>query len=82
MGLFLQILSGVLIVAMIIRIAFSWIGTDPNNPLYQIVHEITEHILGPIRSVMPRMGMFDLSPMIAMFLLFILLNIASELRSA
>jgi YggT family protein len=44
-----------------------------------VIHEITEPILGPIRSIMPKLGMFDLSPMIAMFLLFIMLRIAMSL---
>ena len=48
---------------------------DQDNPLYKIVHEITEPILAPIRQLVPRFGMFDLSPMIASFLLFILLRV-------
>ncbi len=49
---------------------------NPENPLYGVVHEITEPILAPIRRFMPRMGMIDLSPMVAGFLLFIILRAA------
>jgi YggT family protein len=61
-------------IAILLRIVFSWISFDPNNPLYVIVHEITEPILSPIRQFMPRLGMFDLSPMVASILLSIILR--------
>jgi YggT family protein len=78
-GFFIQVLCIVLIIAIWIRIIFSWTGMDPANPIYQIVHEITEPILGPIRSLMPRLAL-DLSPMIASFILFILINVGQRLR--
>ena len=64
-----------LLIAVILRVVFSWITIDQENPLYRIVHEITEPILAPIRQVVPRFGMLDLTPMIASFLLLILLRI-------
>ena len=81
LGLFIQVLAYVLIIAIFIRIIFSWTGFDPGNPIYQVVNEITEPILGPIRSVMPRLGMFDLSPMAAMFLLIILARLGAQLSA-
>ncbi len=65
-----------LLIAIFLRIIFSWIGMDPDNPIYGVVHEITEPILAPIRQFMPRTGMIDLSPMVAGFLLFIILRAA------
>lgn len=79
LGFFIQVLGIVLIIAIWIRIIFSWTGFDPSNPIYQIVHEITEPVLAPIRSVMPRLAL-DLSPMIASFILFILINVGQQLR--
>ena len=52
-----------------IRVVLSWIGYNPDNPFHSVIHEITEPILAPIRQIMPRIGMFDLSPMIALFVL-------------
>jgi YggT family protein len=72
----------VLLIAIFIRIIFSWTGFDPSNPIYAIIHEVTEPILGPIRSLMPRIGMFDLSPMIASFLLLFLAQLGSRLASS
>ena len=61
-----------MLVAIFLRVIFSWIGFDPDNPIYGFVHEVTEPILAPIRRLMPRMGMIDLSPMVAGFLLYII----------
>jgi YggT family protein len=82
LGFFIQVLAYVLLVAVIIRIIFSWTGFDPSNPIYGVVFEITEPILAPIRSVMPRLGMFDLSPMAASFLLIILAQLGQQLQAA
>jgi YggT family protein len=59
-------------------VILSWTGIDPGNPLYVIVHEITEPILAPIRNFMPRIGMIDLSPMVATFLLFLIAQAAQR----
>ena len=67
---------GALLVAIFLRVIFSWLGFNPENPIYGVVHEVTEPILAPIRRFMPRTGMIDLSPMIAFFLLFIILRAA------
>ncbi len=63
--MFVTILAYVLLIAILIRVIFSWISVDPSNPLYAVLHEITEPILAPIRQFMPRMGMIDLSPLVA-----------------
>lgn len=70
-----------MLVCIFIRIIFSWSGFDPANPIYGVIHEITEPILQPIRNFIPRMGMFDLSPMIASFILFFLLQLGLRLAS-
>lgn len=51
---------------------------NPENPVYVVLHEITEPILAPIRNIMPRMGMIDLSPMVASFLLIFLAQAAGR----
>jgi YggT family protein len=56
-------------VSIFIRVIVSWIGLEPGNPVVIFIHDITEPILAPIRQFMPRMGMLDLSPMIAIIVL-------------
>lgn len=66
-------------IAIFIRVIFSWISFDPGNPLYVVIHDITEPILAPIRQIMPRIGMIDLSPMAASFLLLLIAQAAGKL---
>ena len=80
-GLVIEILAYVLLIAIFIRIIFSWTGFDPSSPIYRAIFEVTEPILGPLRSILPRAGMFDLSPMIASFLLIFLAQLGSSLRT-
>ena len=62
---FLAILLNILWVAILVRVILSWFPVDPSNPIIRIVWEITEPILAPFRRVIPRIGMFDLSPLAA-----------------
>jgi YggT family protein len=68
-----------LLVAIVIRIVFSYISINPENPIYTVIHEITEPILAPIRQFIPRIGMFDLSPMVATFILILIIRAAMTL---
>jgi YggT family protein len=81
LGLFIEILSIFLLVAIILRIVFSWTGFDQRSPIYSAILEVTEPILAPIRSVLPRTGMLDLSPMVATFILFIMIGVGKTLAS-
>jgi YggT family protein len=81
LGKFIEILGYILIAALFIRIIFSFTKTDPRNPIYSVIHDITEPILAPIRSILPRTGMMDFSPMIAMFILFFLINLGGRLAA-
>jgi YggT family protein len=81
LGQFIEILSYILIAAIFIRIIFSFTRPDPRNQIYAVILQITEPILAPIRSILPRTGMLDFSPMIAMFLLFFLANLGARLAS-
>ena len=67
---FVQILGQVLWIALLARVVLSWVSLSPTNPFVVIVYQITEPILAPIRRVLPRMGMMDLSPMVALILIF------------
>ena len=69
---FIEILSGVLYVALIGRVVLSWLNLSQSNPLYPlgiILYQITEPILAPLRRLLPSFGMLDLSPMVAIILI-------------
>lgn len=61
----------VLTIAIVARALITWVPNliNPRGPIAEFLYTITEPILAPIRSVMPRMGMFDFTPMIAIILL-------------
>lgn len=58
-----------MVVAIIARALLSWFNMDPRGPLIQALNQITEPVLEPIRRIMPRLGMIDLSPLVAILLL-------------
>ncbi len=48
----------------------SWFpNLNPRNPLVEFVVTVTEPILAPLRAIIPRMGMMDITPIIAILLL-------------
>ena len=79
---FVDVLATVLYIAMIGRVIMSWINIGPSNPLYpiaQIVYQVTEPVLAPLRRVLPRVGMLDFSPMVALLLIFFIRSVARGL---
>ena len=69
---FFQLLFQILWIAIFARIILSWVDPGGQMRISQILYEITVPILAPIRRILPNMGMFDLSPMVAIILLDLL----------
>lgn len=74
MGLtqFIAYLLEVLAWLIIARALVSWFPSARNNPIVQVLFQITDPIMVPIQKVMPRMGMFDFSPLVAVIVLMLL----------
>jgi len=51
------------------RVIMSWVSPRGDDQISRVLIQITEPLIAPIRRVIPRFGMFDLSPMIALLLL-------------
>ena len=66
---YVNLLVTALSVAIFGRVIMSWVSPTGKDPISTILIQITEPILRPIRQVMPRTGMFDLAPMIALLVL-------------
>lgn len=66
-GLFLKLYFW----GILIMVISSWIAPQSNNPALELLHQIIEPVMKPIRKVMPDMGGLDLSPIIA----FLLINV-------
>ncbi len=54
--------------ALIVMIILSWVAPQANHPGAELVFQVTEPVMAPVRRVMPELGGLDLSP-IAVFLL-------------
>ena len=76
---FIHVLFTVLTMAIFARVLLSWFPIRPDNPLVVVLMEITDPILKPLRRVVPSLGMLDITPIVALFLLQI---IEQVLRSA
>lgn len=75
---FINTLSQVLYVAIILRALLSFFPIRPGNPFFPLVlilHQITEPILAPLRRVIPAMGMFDVSPIVALILIQVITSV-------
>lgn len=68
----INILLTILYWLIIIRAIISWVNPDPFNPIVQFLYNTTEPILTPLRRVTPRIGMFDISPLLAILIIFFL----------
>jgi YggT family protein len=66
---FIALLFNILSMLILGRVLLSWIDPTGNMQISQVLRELTEPILGPIRSIMPNIGMIDISPIVAILLL-------------
>lgn len=66
---------------LLARVIFSWVqafgGRIPEavEPVYRLVYGLTEPVLAPFRRVIPPVGMFDISFIIAIIVLQIVARI-------
>jgi YggT family protein len=60
-----------LMLAILIRVIASWINASPYSPVMRIVNGMTDWLIDPIRRVVPTLGMFDISPLVAYFVLYL-----------
>ena len=63
-----QILMGVII----IRTILSWFNIRRDNPIFVILNFITDPILDPLRRIIPTRDGLDLTPMIAILILWLI----------
>jgi len=67
-----QLFVNVLIFAIFARSILTWFPIDRGGPVFQALDAITEPILQPLRRVIPLIGMIDITPMIAIFVLYMI----------
>lgn len=72
---FIDVLARLLSLAILVRVLLSWLPVDRNGRFAEIILQITEPVVEPIRRVLPTFGGLDFSPMIAMVLVEMLRNV-------
>jgi YggT family protein len=66
---FLSLLLQILSIAILVRVLLTWFPIDQSNPIIKLLFDVTEPVLAPFRRIIPRIGMFDLSPIAAMLVI-------------
>ena len=79
---FIDLAATALSIAIFGRIIMSWISPAASDPISALLHQITEPILAPIRRIVPPLGMFDLTPMVAILLLYFIRTLMNSLLQA
>ncbi len=63
-------------ILIFIRILLTWFpNIDPDNPIVQILRQITDPVLEQARRIIPPLGMVDISSMVVLIVLYALSNI-------
>jgi YggT family protein len=75
----LTILCQVLATIIFVRAILSWFATSPNSQVVLFLNRITEPLLAPLRRIVPRLGMVDITPMIAIIILLLISSLLSQL---
>ena len=76
MGQLIHAIGTFMYLIILARIMLSWFpNVSSNNPIVQFVYAVTEPILSPIRRILPKTGMFDFTPMVAIIIIFIIQQI-------
>ncbi len=79
MGLVVQIIFLVLWLfelMLLARVVLSWFpNVDRNNPIIQLLYDITEPVLRPIREMLPQSSMIDFSPLVVFLIIQLLMRL-------
>ena len=70
LGCFVARILNLYSLALFARIVLSWFPISPGGAMasvFGLLYNITEPVLGPVRRVVPSIGLFDLSPLIVFF---------------
>ena len=65
----IRLLCDALTIAILLRVVVSWFSPRPTNVLVTILYRVTEPLLAPLRRIIPRVGMFDFTPLVAVILI-------------
>jgi len=70
-GFIISGLISIYILLITVRVIFSWGMLDYRNRLMRFLVDVTEPLLGPLRRAIPRLGWLDISPLVAILILWL-----------
>ena len=70
-GFIISGLISIYILLITVRVIFSWGGLSYTNRLMRFLVDVTEPLLGPLRRMIPRLGWLDISPLVAILILWL-----------
>ena len=76
---FIAILTQILTIAIFARAIISWFPVPKDNVVVDLIIQITDPVLEPLRRIIPTTGFIDFTPLIAIFLLQMVGNVAAGL---
>jgi YggT family protein len=76
----INLVFGVYEFLIFIRVLLSWVNINPNHPLVRILYSLTDPLLKPIQRLIPPIGgTIDISPAVALILLYIVQRVLISL---
>ena len=78
---FVYYLCRILTFVIFARVILSWFMVSRYNRLMVLLDDVAEPILSPLRRVIPRIGVFDITPIIAIGILYLIPFIIRSLVS-
>lgn len=76
--LFFQVFIYALIVAIVMRSLLSWFPISRGNSFTNLVYQVTEPLLAPVRRMLPRTSFLDFSAMLVIVLLWLMLMVVNR----
>ena len=64
------VLLQIFIYALFLRVVLSWFSPEPGGAVAAVegfLRTVTDPVLEPVRRIVPRVGMLDLSPIVVVF---------------
>ena len=71
LGFILYGLLSIYILLIVIRVIFSWGMLSYTNRIMRFLVNVTEPLLGPLRRMIPRLGWLDISPLVAILIVWV-----------
>ena len=71
-GYIIMVFVNIYTFVILARVVMSWLNVNPYSPVAQVIYDLTEPVLAPVRNLLPPAAGLDFSPIIVLVVLQIL----------